>query len=404
MLKIPIQQRGVPYILLFLVSISSSIMPPLIGPLFIHQHGILPQETQDFRLNAYGFTLGIYFISMIAGGFFWGSVSDRIGIKKTLCWCLVGSIMSYVLCIIALINASFLLFFLGRGVDGLMSGRRAVILSLLSRSKSPRNTVFRIAEMVNALGLLLGPLLCGALINYKGDVPLYYYSSPLIAMLLLTLLNLALLPFLNCNSDGKDGSIESYPHFRFKELLKHRVFAEYFLFQLTWYLYYIAVLPFSILQLDFNNYQLGLFFSTMVLVYIFMLLAIQPLLLNIMGVLWAKRCSLIILICSLASIGLYGDSFYLFVLANLGILFSCALLNPTYSVAIANTSGSLDQGKLMGIQSSICGMSSALIALVSGLLLSYSLTFPFFIAAILVGIIFCSFLFGSRADEGHELI
>lgn len=393
MLKTPIQQRGVPYILLFLVSISSSIMPPLIGPLFIHQHGILPQETQDFRLNAYGFTLGIYFISMIAGGFFWGSVSDRIGIKKTLCWCLVGSIMSYVLCIIALINASFLLFFLGRGVDGLMSGRRAVILSLLSRSKSPRNTVFRIAEIINALGLLLGPLLCGALINYKGDVPLYYYSSPLIAMLLLTLLNLALLPFINCKTDSKAEPMDNSHHFQFKGLFKHRVFAEYCLFQLTWYLYYIAVLPFSILKLDFNNYQLGLFFSAMVLVYILILLAIQQLVLNIIGLLWAKRCTLIILICSLTSIGLYGDSFYLFMLANLGILFSCAILNPTYSVAIANTSGTTDQGKLMGIQSSICGMSSALIALVSGVLLSYSLTLPFFLAAILVGIVFCSLLF-----------
>lgn len=98
------------YTMLFLISLSASIVPPLVGPLFLKQPGLLPGESLYARLNAYSFAVGIYGIGAILGGMLWGGISDRSGEKKTLGYCLFGSLVACLLSIISLIYVNYWLF------------------------------------------------------------------------------------------------------------------------------------------------------------------------------------------------------------------------------------------------------------------------------------------------------
>ncbi|KTD16885.1 MFS transporter [Legionella jordanis] len=377
MIKHFLTVKHLPYGMLFLVSLSSSIMPPLIGPLFISQYGILPHESQYFRLNAYGFTVGFYFIGTIIGSYIWGAISDNVGTKKTLLYCLVGSIFSYLICIYALVQISFVLFMLGRTLDGIMSGRRAVILAALSQLKTPKNTVFRVAELFNAGGLLIGPILSSLVLSYADTAePLYYYSGPLLVVLFLTIINIAIIPLVK--EDRQTSQINLEEQFHLKKIMKQSVIIEYFFLQMAWYLFYIAILPFSILRMKFNSFSIGVFFSSLVLAYM-LFLAIQK---SLMRTLYfdVKVLALVVLIVSLIIMGQVNAQLMFFTLLNIGVVFSYSLLNPHYTTIISKISNESNQGKILGIQSAVNAVSSAIVALLSGSLMNISLNLPFYIA------------------------
>lgn len=385
MLVKQINRFHLPYAMLFLVSLGSSMMPPLLGPLFLHQYGFLSHQSQYIRFNAYGLTIGIYFIGTTLGGFFCGLLSDRIGAKKTLFFCLWGSIFSCVISVVGLIYSSLLLFFFSRALDGVMSGRRAAILSLLSSLKEPKTTVFRIAEIMNAAGLFIGPILCGFLVDFNGKVPLYYYSSPLIIILFMTTINIVLNFQLK---DNHQPYKEENSTLKWREIYQHSIFIEFLLYQLAWYLYFIAVIPFAMIGLKFNSYYIGVLFSSMVVCYILSLVLTYELSFKKLAESLVKKIAIITLVLSFLCIALFKANILVFLLGNIGVIFSASILTPFYLANISKIFPGENQGVVMGIQSSIIGISSAIAALISGTLLDLSINLPFFVAAVLVGFIY----------------
>lgn len=371
------------YAMLFLISLSTSIIPPLVGPLFLKQTGLLPGESLSLRLNAYSFAVGIYGIGAILGGMLWGIVSDRTGEKKTLGYCLFGSLLSCMLSIFSLIAVNYWLFFTSRALDGLMSGRRAVILSLLMHTEYSRHDLFRMAEIMNALGLCLGPLLCGMLVDFEAPVPLYYYASPFFLILVLTLTNLTFLPALTVKTVKKEADeIKT----KWKDY-GNGLYIEFFFLQVVWSLYYIAVLPFAILTFSFSNYAIGVLFSVMVLLYVFFLASSQKLLYQYINLKHAKTMAILFLFSGFISLGLCQGHLSVFFIANLCIIFAFAILNPAYSSAISQAHTTTHQGKAMGLLTSLNGMASATTALVAGSLLAVSLYLPFLVGAALIAAI-----------------
>ncbi|KTC96113.1 MFS transporter [Legionella erythra] len=376
------------YTMLFLISLSASIVPPLVGPLFLKQPGLLPGESLYARLNAYSFAVGIYGIGAILGGMLWGGISDRSGEKKTLGYCLFGSLVACLLSIISLIYVNYWLFFIGRALDGLMSGRRAVILSLLMHSDFAKHQVFRVAEMMNALGLCLGPLLCGILVNFKVQVPLYYYASPFLLILIITVINLSFVPAIAVQT-LKTPLEETKT--KWKDYL-NALYMEFFLMQVVWGLYYIAVLPFAILEFHFSNYTIGLLFAGMVLMYLLFLAGTQKILYPRISLNRAKTMAMLFLFSGFASLGFCQGNLTVFMIANLCIVFAFAILNPAYFGAISHAHTTTHQGEAMGIVTSINGMASAITAVTLGSLLAVSLHLPFLLGTVFIAIIHFSSL------------
>ncbi|MDX1837195.1 MFS transporter [Legionella taurinensis] len=383
------------YAMLFLISLSASIIPPLVGPLFLKQPGLLPGESLSLRLNAYSFAVGIYGIGAILGGMLWGIVSDQSGEKKTLWYCLSGSLLACLLSIISLIHVNYWLFFTSRALDGLMSGRRAVILSLLMHTEYPRHHLFRVAEIINALGLCLGPLLCGILVNFKAQVPLYYYTLPFFLILLLTLINLSFLPALPVKTIQRriEGTKTQWTDYL------NVLYIEFFLMQVVWALYYIAVLPFAILTFSFSSYAIGVLFSVMVLLYILFLASAQKLLYQHMSLKRAKTLAILVLFSGFISLGLCQGNLIVFFIANFCIIFAFAILNPAYSSAISQAHTATHQGEAMGLLTSINGMASAITALTAGSLLAVSLYLPFLLGAALIAGIYLSQLIRQKTGN-----
>lgn len=376
------------YAMLFIISLGASIIPPLVGPLFLHPPSLLPGENLYVRLNAYSFTVGIYGIGAILGGFFWGMHSDRVGEKKTLLICLIGSLIAHFLSILGLTFINFWLFFLGRALDGLMSGRRAVILSLLTRTDSPKTKFFRMAEIMNALGLFFGPLLCGILVNFKSTVPLYYYVSPFCFILFLILINLSFLPAIHALPPKS--STERRPVLWSD--YANPLFVEFFLVQSVWCLYYIAVVPFAILCFHFSSYTIGLMFSAMVLLYIFFLASTQKILLNRIGAAAAKKMAMLFLVFGFLGIGVCRTNLPVFAVANVCIILAFSILNPAYLAAMSNARTAEHQGQIMGLLTSLNGLASMLTAMLVGSLLSLSLHLPFLLNALLAAVIYLSYV------------
>ncbi|KTC88771.1 MFS transporter [Fluoribacter dumoffii] len=387
-----------PYLILFIISIGSSIIFPLIGPLFLSDGGVLPRATNYFRLNAYSLTIGVYYLGMIVGALLWGFISEFIGPRKTLLLCSVGAILSYVLCIFALFISSFILFFLGRAMDGLLSGRRAVVMSALSMTETDKNLVFRKVEIMNALGLLIGPILAGYLVNFKKTVPLYYYSLPFFVVLTLSILSVLFV--LRIREPPVTEKI-NLSYFEFYFYLKNSIFIKYLFTQITWYFYFLCIIPFSIVKKGFSSYEIGLFFSGITFCFLFFLQFFYQRLINKFGIILLKKISMIVSIFSLFLIGTFWHNFFLFILANLGIAFSIAIINPLFLAVISNKFKK-NQGVVMGLQSSIVGLSSVIAAALSGLFMNISYSMPFYVGMLLITSLLVVEIMGSNRIEDGE--
>ena len=141
-------------IVIFLITMSTSIISPLVGPLFFSDHGFLPHANDSLKMYAYSLTMGVYALGMIVGNPVWGMIADKKGQKRAIIWALTGSLFGYALCFISFfLFAGVAFFFLGRAIDGLMAGRRAIALSMLAAATEDKFSAFRFSEMATAAGL-----------------------------------------------------------------------------------------------------------------------------------------------------------------------------------------------------------------------------------------------------------
>jgi hypothetical protein len=380
-------QTQAPYILLFFISMAASMMPTLLGALFLYQTEFVSQFSQYGRFNIYGLTVGIYFIGTTIGGLLWGMLADRLGERVTLIFCCLGSLMSAFIGIFSLSQGILALFIFSRALDGFMSGRGAV-LSLFSHLKETKTIVFRKTEIMNAAGLFFGPIICGFLINFKEEVPLYYYVSPFLIIVAMNMINFFLITRLK-----KPIYIPiEEEKVQIKKLYKHSIFKEFLLYQVAWYFYFIAIIPFTILTLHFDTYQIGLLFSLMVVLYVLCLSITKKIPLNRLESLTIKKMAICILMISLLYISSF-NTYIAFILGNIGIIFSASLLMPFYLSTMSKLASNINHGAIMGLQTSIIGISSALTAFLSGSLLNISISFPFYMSAILLFILYYFFCY-----------
>jgi MFS family permease len=383
---------NVPFIMLLFISISSSMLPTLLGAIFLHQNGFLSDVTQNTKLNIYGLTLGAYFIGSTVGGLICGYLADHYGEKKILFYFFLGAIIATSLGIYSLITINLSIFILSKTLEGFTLGRVA-IMSLLSHIKESKTEIFRKTEIMNAGGLFVGPVICGFLINFTGTVPLYYYATPLFLILAMKIMNFLLVSPLEPvadESEKKEPSVE-------KNTYRHPVFKEFFLYQLAWYFYFLTIVPFAMVKLGFNSYQIGMLFSSMVVFYMLALSLTNKLPSTKLESLAMKKLSVCTIIASLLYVGYFGN-YITFILGNACIIFAASVLMPLYLSTMSKLASEMNHGITMGIQSSIVGISTAAAGFLSGPLLGLSIDLPFYIGALLMLILYYFFCYQNTSE------
>jgi DHA1 family tetracycline resistance protein-like MFS transporter len=266
------------FIIIFFDYAALNLSMPVLTPLLLAKAGgLLPKNILGWYKDfLYGFTLAIYPLFMFFSTPILGDLSDKLGRKKVLAFCLGTSAVSYFICAISVIQKSYLLCVCSLIIAGLAAGTQSIAIATIIDNSSKENRARHIAWAVftASLGLIIGPALSGIAAAYD-SVTSFGYETPFFIAILLSLLNLCLILF--CFKDSKVYS----PTAKIKILKGFTVFIGafrkrkfsllsllFFSYALAWSLYYQTInwvltdkFHYSVAKLSLFVAFLGLIFT-----------------------------------------------------------------------------------------------------------------------------------------------
>lgn len=173
------------------------VFPLLNGLIFSdNDYGIAAHYSPLMQNVLYGGIVAIFMLCWFFGAAWLGDLSDRIGRKKSLLICLIGTALGYVLSAASVMIHNVSLLILGRVIAGLCSGSQpiaqAAIVDLSTEETKARNLGYVLLSL--SIGFILGPTLGGLLID-KTLVSWFNYSTPFIFATTIASLNAIILFF-----------------------------------------------------------------------------------------------------------------------------------------------------------------------------------------------------------------
>ena len=171
---------------------------PIINSIIIDpQSGFLNSDISiGLRDFYYGLTIGIFMICWFFGAAILGDLSDKVGRKKSLMICLIGSFGGYLLSAIAITIKSFWLLIAGRVIAGFTAGSQPIAQAAIVDISSPAHKARNIGLILLAvsLGFVLGPL-CGGFLSDSRFLSWFNFSTPMYFASIISLLNAVVLYF-----------------------------------------------------------------------------------------------------------------------------------------------------------------------------------------------------------------
>lgn len=177
-------------ILVFIDSIGFGLVFPILPTLFLNtNYGFITKLNSDYIIFLYAGTIAIFPFASLLGMPILGSLSDKIGRKKSLILGLCGLMFSYTLSILSLIIHNVWIFIISRFISGFSSGTYSVcsatIMDISLTDKEKINGL-KYLTLANISGFILGPGI-PAFINSTKHTP--SLILPFIAALLLCIIN-----------------------------------------------------------------------------------------------------------------------------------------------------------------------------------------------------------------------
>lgn len=363
-------------------SLGSSIITPMMGPIIFSDAGFFPSATNADRIVAYSYVMAVYALGMIFGNPLWGALSDSLGRRKALVFSLIAGVCGLLFSLASIFYAVFFLFILGRLIDGFMGGRRTIALSMLSSASTDKLATFRKTEILNASGLLLGPLIGGWIVPSGDHLPLYYYGAPIVVMLAFMIFNFFLVPEEKISTSKNAAKNTPSIMALLRSNKSTTLYLTFFLFQIGWHLFFLSLLPYVVIHYKFTPFQVGLFSTGQVLTYIVVLLLVSPRLKRKTSEGLYAEVALFIGLVSLLSIWEFGNRLMVFTLGSAVMISATAIVTPIFSKHISELGhGNNHDGVTIGVQNSIIGCAWLLASLSNGFLTQNAPLSAFFFAA-----------------------
>lgn len=159
------------FLVILIDALGVSLIYPILPSLFLKPTGLLgPTVATSTRDFWYAFSLSVFPVGMFLGMPIIGTLSDRFGRKKMMLFCLLGSAVGYLVCVVAIWSNSMWLFFGGRFISGLCASSSAIAMAAIADiSTSTEDEVGNMGwPMVAQLGgFIIGPLIAGFAVNGK---------------------------------------------------------------------------------------------------------------------------------------------------------------------------------------------------------------------------------------------
>ncbi|MBB72318.1 MAG: hypothetical protein CMF50_07965 [Legionellales bacterium] len=266
------RQRLLPlFILLVIDGMGFGLVIPVLSPLIMDPNtSILPINTSDSLRHLYfGLTLAVFPTAVFLGTPVLGILSDRLGRRKVLLWCLGGSFVGLCLAASSIALNSIALLLIGRVLTGLASASQpiaqAAIADISSHGKKALN--LSLIAFAMTVGMVAGPLAGG----FLSDSHLFHgfsLQTPFIAASLLSAVNFVLMIF----TFAETRDIKSLPQWTWHDNLSNciimfesctlrRLIAGFLLIELAWSLYFQAT-PLTLAQrYHFSSEMIAIFIT-----------------------------------------------------------------------------------------------------------------------------------------------
>jgi len=377
-------------LVLVIDSIGLGILFPILTPIFMDTHGILPVETSiTTRHFFYGLTLCVFPLSMFIGCTFLGDISDQIGRKPILLICLIGAFISYLLSGIAIDCHSLSLLIFSRIIAGLTAASQPIAQAAVIDLSTTENKNQNLSLMVFAIsvGFIIGPLMGWVLSdsrfssNLKLSTPLYSASAVCLlgVILIYTCFKETFKKPERVKANllkGPEIFISAFKHSEIRPLA-----IVHFFMQLGWGCYFQFISLFIVSRYAYNSEQVGIFMSAIACGFAF-----GACFLNRYWIRYFSTTMLTWVPLGLLTIALSCTAFShnqtITWMAMVMTSMSMAIGYPSITTLLSNQVDETKQGWIMGVMFSIFAVSWTLTSFLSGFLQSFSEAAPITLGAL----------------------
>lgn len=143
--------------------LGASMVLPLLPQLFGQESSFLSNSAYNGGLSPFylAMALGAFPLGMFFGAPALGRLSDIFGRKTAIIYCLVGTLLGYLICGISIAISNPWLFIFGRLLDGITAGSLPVAQALIIENRAGVNKQANIglALFFAVFGYMLGPMI-----------------------------------------------------------------------------------------------------------------------------------------------------------------------------------------------------------------------------------------------------
>lgn len=359
---------------------------PIFGSLFTSKTSSLFAHdiTMQWRNILYGITMGIASLTMFLFSPILGNISDAIGRRKVLLFCLIGTSLGMGLSILGIIFRQVFLLMLSRAWLGAIAASQIIAQATMIDISNPKNkaSLLGVISAANNIGYIVGPII-GSLLIDNTLVSWFGFTTPFYFAATLALVS-AILLFITYKETLPTRVVKKLPNsFKvFRRALTQKNIRTtaiiYICLQIGWAMYFQTVFLTFIQKYNYAGRDLGYFLLWMGLIFCINLLVIVR---AISAIVTLKKLIYFTLstaaICSILAI--YSNELGLW-LIMLPMASAISLGSNALTAVFSNVAAQNTQGWAMGIHNSLAALAWAITPPLAGLLLAFGFHLPLLIA------------------------
>ncbi len=189
-------KAGPLFLVLFIDGMGLSLLFPILNSIIVDpaSNFLAANTGAGMREFLYGLVISVFMLCWFFGAAILGDLSDKIGRKKALLICLLGSFGGYLLSAFAIIIHSLLLLMLGRIIAGFTAGSQPIAQAAIVDISTPEHKARNIGLILLAvsLGFVLGPVF-GGILSDSRLIGWFSFATPMYFASIISLLNAFLL-------------------------------------------------------------------------------------------------------------------------------------------------------------------------------------------------------------------
>lgn len=365
---------------------------PLFGPLFTGNNSSLFASTvsMEWRNILYGITIGIASLFAFIGAPILGNLSDYIGRRKVLLFCLIGTTVGMGISVLGIIFNQVLLLIFSRAWLGAIAASQIIAQAAIIDISSPDNKSARlgIVSAANNIGFIFGPIISSLLVN-DNLVGWFNLTTPFYFAAILAILCASFL--FKLYKDAENVRLPQKSFFTKIFLVFTRAFTDkhvrsaaltYICLQIGWALYLQTNFLALVQKYNYSSRSLGYFLSWLGVIFCFNLLIVVRILTRFSSL---KKIIYITLpvaatCCFVAAFNNAETGIWLNILPMAA---SVALGSNAILTKLSNAAKATEQGWVMGVGGSLASLAWAVTPVITGVILAFSFKLPLFMASFL---------------------